>query len=378
MRLFIGLDPCSDEPATVQPVTIPAVRVLFANNYDMARARAGWRAGIYPSHHLFGTADLGEPFEVIDLPCAKDDLLGRLSRRTRGKLGNLGQQLAAVRQVRQGAVIYGAAAHDLLSLAALRTAGLLRVPLVGVFHGVPAPGGVSRAVLRGFDRAIAMSEQTRELLEASGVASERITVLGWGADLAFPGFASAGPVARDAPVVATGKSGRDMRMLLDALTSTGFPARVYGERVQLLRTGAIPGNVEIVPVFDPDAPSAGPLSYDYAIADLRSAALVAIPLADPHPLQGLTEVVDALACGRPMILTRGRYFDFDIEEIGCGWWVERGDANGWRERLREAMSDRDRLDEMGRAGRAWASEHLNARLFADGVRRVLLDAAGRC
>jgi glycosyltransferase involved in cell wall biosynthesis len=358
-------------------VTIPAVRLLFANNYDMARARAGWRAGLYPSHHLFGTAELGAPFEVIDLPCLKDDLLGALSRRTRGKLGNLAQQLAAVRRMRPGSVVYGAAAHDLLSLAALRAAGLLSAPIVGVFHGVPSPGRFSGSLLRGFDRAIAMSQATRELLEDGGMPSQRITVLAWGADLGFPGFAPTGPVAGEAPVVATGKSGRDMRTLLDALAGTGLPARVYGNREALQHSGRLADNVEIVPIFDPDASSSGPLRYDYAIDDLRAAAVVAIPLADPHPLQGLTEVVDALACGRPMILTRAEYFDFDIERIGCGWWVERGDVNGWSERLTEAMADRDRLEEMGRAGRAWAGEHLNAQLFADGVRRVLLDVAGK-
>ena len=144
---------------------------------------------------------------------------------------------------------------------------------------------------------------------------------------------------------------------------------------QLQSAGTIPAAVEIVPAVDAETPSSGPLSYDYALTDLRSAAVVAIPLAGAHPLQGLTEVVDALACARPMILTRAPYFDFDIEEIGCGWWVERGDVGGWCERLTLAMADRERLDEMGRAGWAWASESFNARLFADGVRRVLLGVA---
>ncbi len=123
-----------------------------------------------------------------------------------------------------------------------------------------------------------------------------------------------------------------------------------------------------------DNESSAPLKYDDAVmADLRSAAVVAIPLASTDRLSGLTEVVDALACARPMILTRAPYFDFDIERIGCGWWVEPGDVRGWSERLTAAMADRDRLEEMGRAGRAWASEHLNERLFTEGVRRVLLE-----
>jgi glycosyltransferase involved in cell wall biosynthesis len=209
---------------------------------------------------------------------------------------------------------------------------------------------------------------------AAGIAPERVTVLGWGPDLDFAGFGPRGPAATDAPVVATGKTGRDMGTLLAALRASGLPAHIYGERAELARAGPIPEGVSIRPVSSQDAPSA-PLTYDEAVtADLRSAALVAIPLSSTDRLTGLTEVVDALACGRPMILTRTPYFDFDIERIGCGWWVAPGDVRGWSERLSAAMADRERLERMGRAGRAWAGEHLNARLFAAGVRRVLLEA----
>jgi glycosyltransferase involved in cell wall biosynthesis len=350
------------------------VRVLFANNYDMARARAGWLAGLYPNHHLFGTARLGPPFAVTDLPYSCDDVFAAITRRTRGVLGDTGQQLAAARAARVShAIVYGAAAHELRALAALRAVGLFSKPIVGVFHGVPARGRLARRALAGFDRAIAMSRYTERLLLDQGVPAERIVVLGWGADLAFRGFApAASPLPADAKVAATGKTGRDMATLLAALRETGLAARIYGDVEELARTGPIPAAVEILPTSAPDRPASGPLSYAHTVEDLRSAALVAIPLAERRPLHGLTEVVDALACARPMILTRAPYFDFDIEEIGCGWWVERGDTRGWARLLSAAMSDRERLDEMGRAGRAWAAERLNAQLFEDGVREVLL------
>jgi glycosyltransferase involved in cell wall biosynthesis len=362
--------------AGVAAIGSDTVRVLFANNYDMARARAGWRAGIYPSHHLFGTAQLGAPFEVVDLPYSSDDLAAAVSRRAGGRLGDVGQQLAAMR-MRAGSIVYGATARDLRGLAALRAAGLFSAPIVGVFQPFPTRGWLAGRVLRGFDRAIAMSRFTREQLLAAGMPAERIALLGWGADLSFAGFAPAGPAAPDARVVATGKTGRDLATLLDALRATGLPARIYGDRERLQATGAIPAAVEIVPAVAAARPPSSQLTYDHTIADLRAAALVAIPLAHPHPLQGLTEVVDALACARPMIVTRAPYFDFDIEQIGCGWWVEQGDVRGWSERLREAMADRERLAQMGRAGRAWAGEHLNAQRFADGVREVLLEVAAR-
>jgi glycosyltransferase involved in cell wall biosynthesis len=351
-----------------------AVTVLFANNYDMARARAGWRAGSYPAHHLYGTASLGGGFDVVDLPFSREDRGARLTRLTRSQFGDLGQQRAVIKERRGGAVVYGAAAQELRGLVALRAARAFSTPIVGVFHSPPAPGRYRAGALRGFDRAIALSEHTRRGMVAAGVAPERITVLAWGADLDFAGFGPRPPAAADAPVVATGKTGRDMGTLLAALRATGVPARIYGDRDELAGAGEIPDHVSIRPVAVGVA-SGGPLRYDAAVtADLRAAALVAIPLSSTDRLTGLTEVVDALACGRPMIVTRTPYFDFDIEKIGCGWWVAPGDVSGWRERLDAAMADRARLEQMGRAGRAWAEEHLNARGFGEGVRRVLLDA----
>jgi glycosyltransferase involved in cell wall biosynthesis len=351
--------------------------VLFANNYDMARARAGWRAGTYPGHHLYGTAGLGEELEVIDLPLATEGPLALATYVTRGKFGNLSQQLAAVRQGRRGSLVYGAAAHNLRALAALRAARMFPAPIVGVFHSAPSSGFTRGPALRGFDHAIALSQHARQGLLAGGMPPRRITVLGWGPDLDFPGFAPREPAAADAPVVATGKTGRDLGTLIEALRATGLRARIYGDRDALSRTAPIPDTVDVLPVAANDVSSA-PLKYDAGVlADLRAAAVVAIPLTNMRLLQGLTEVVDALACARPMILTRAPYFDFDIEAIGCGWWVERGDVRGWSERLTMAMADRERLAQMGLAGRAWAEEHLNAELFTAGVRRVLLDAAGR-
>jgi glycosyltransferase involved in cell wall biosynthesis len=119
-----------------------------------------------------------------------------------------------------------------------------------------------------------------------------------------------------------------------------------------------------------------PLSYAHTLSDLRSAAVVAVPLLDPYPLQGLTEIADAVACGKAVIVTRAPYFDFDIEAIGCGWWVERQDVDSWVNAIREAVSDRDRLAEMGERGRAWARAHWNADLFTQGVRRTLSSVVG--
>jgi glycosyltransferase involved in cell wall biosynthesis len=348
------------------------IRLLFTNNYDTHLAREGWNRGTYPAHHLFGTAYLGHPFHVVDVRCREDDLAAWLTRYSRGLLGDLGVQLRAASRIRQRSIIYAAQAGDLIGMAVLRRQGVIRVPIVGVFHGVSHTPLLGHASLAGFDRAIALSHLTRDALVEGGMPADLITVLNWGPDLEFPAFAPGSPAVPTAPVVSTGKTGRDLKTLIEALRRTGSPARVYASRESLAGV-LIPEQVELRAPVPPNAPAGTPFTYAHALQDLRSAAVVAIPLRDPYPLHGLTELADAIACARPVIVTRAPYFDLDVESVGCGWWVEEGDVDGWAAAITEALSDRDRLAAMGRAGHRWAAGNWNARLFADGVRQILLE-----
>jgi glycosyltransferase involved in cell wall biosynthesis len=350
------------------------IRILFTNNYDMRRARAGWQAGSYPAHHLFGTAYFGAPFDIRDIPFRTDDVLWRGTRLLRHRLGDLGLEFRAAAQIRRYSIIYGAQAHDLTALAALRNCGIIRVPVVAVVHGLRVTFPLGRAPLGGFDQAIALCKMTGDMLVDAGMPRHRVSVISWGPDLDFPGFATAPEPVPDAPLVSTGKTGRDLETLIEAVRRTGAAARVYGDRRVLARNGPLPRSVEVIPPVPIAERRDVPATYAHTVEDLRNAAVIAIPLRRPYPLHGITELADAIASARPVIVTRAPYFDLDVEAIGCGWWVDEGDVDGWTRAIHDAFSDRARLAQMGQAGRRWAAEHWNARLFADGARQVLLDA----
>jgi glycosyltransferase involved in cell wall biosynthesis len=93
----------------------------------------------------------------------------------------------------------------------------------------------------------------------------------------------------------------------------------------------------------------GPL-YGVSKSDAYSEAdLFILPTLDDNFAM---TVAEALAHGTPVISTKGAPWE-DLEKRGCGWWIDHG-VLALTSALNHVMSiDRQRLVEMGQAGRAW-------------------------
>ena len=74
-------------------------RVYFANNYPVRVALRAWRQGTYPGQHLWGTMALeAAGYEVVYSNFGgQQSALERVSRWMRGRVGNLAQEVEALR-----------------------------------------------------------------------------------------------------------------------------------------------------------------------------------------------------------------------------------------------------------------------------------------
>jgi glycosyltransferase involved in cell wall biosynthesis len=343
------------------------IRVLFSHNYPMAEARAGWEHGVYPGHHLWGTVGLSGVADVVDVPF--DPPASRLARWMRPRFGDLGQQWKMLRNRSRPAVWYSGDFRTVGALSLLRRSHLTRTPIIVVAHDVPA-GRVDAACLRGADVILCISRRVaRELVEQYGIDSSRIHVFAWGPDLAFAGYAAAGSEY----VLSIGKTERDLPTLLEALARTGLPARVYADETLAAAWMRRAPNVEFrdpVPAASDGEPDM--LSYQHVLSDLQRAAVFAVPLVSPHRPFGLTELDDALALGKPIVMTRNPYIDLDIEAVGCGIWIDEGDVDGWAAALERLMGAPELREEMGRRGREIAEREWHMGDLEDALRDAIL------
>jgi hypothetical protein len=317
------------------------VRVLVAQNYSLHEIDRACSEGTNPRHHLWGADALRRAgHEVVTLGSPERGVLHRLSRLSRFQLGDLDRQALLRRTARLNAVdvIVCAETRFVRALAVLRRVGAVRTPLVGLLHPYEARGRSAQCAVRGFDRLLSLSR------EATRRNPARSTVTSWGPDLGFRGYRP----SSGASFVTTGQTHRDHPMLEGAARDAGVPLTV--------RSGRMP--------------------YERLLTDLCSALAVAIPLSRTDGCFGITELNDALALGKPILMTRNPYIDVDIEAVGCGRWIEPGDAPAWRDALAGLAKNPDDAAEMGARGRAYAAEHWNYQLFGDSLTAAVAEAAG--
>lgn len=326
----------------------------------MPRQHAWGVDGLAARGHRVALAPFHEPRE--------GNLLERLSERTRGLLGHLDQEAYTLRRITRFDALYCADQTGLSALALAR-AVVPAARFISVVHH-PIGHAARRAALARHDVLVCLSPAVRGDLERTLPRPRpRIVHLPWGPDLGSPLYR---PRGDGNGVVSVGKSNRDLATLARALARTGATGVVYdlerrlseapSDAVRVLRPGQSDG-------VDPNSP--GGYLPARVIADAAAAAIVAIPVLDPSRLTGLTEAVDALALGKPIVATRSPYFPFDVEAIGCGLWVDAGDADGWTRAIERLMGDPGARTEMGTAGRQFAERGWNYDAFCRGLSELI-------
>jgi glycosyltransferase involved in cell wall biosynthesis len=217
--------------------------------------------------------------------------------------------------------------------------------------------------MRGTDAALCLSPMVCE--QALRLGAPHAGFVRWGPDLSSPLYAHA--TSEGLGVVSAGKNERDLATLIEALDSVRQPALIYDLEQQLTR---VPADVQVVRAggagADPDTP--GAYLAPRVLADLARASVVAIPLRSRAGLAGLTEVNDALALGKPVVMTRVPALPFDPEREGFGRIVEPGDDAGWSAALRR-LADPALRREMGARARRFAVTGWNYASFCDALVR---------
>jgi glycosyltransferase involved in cell wall biosynthesis len=343
------------------------------------------RAGDAPGEFLFGALELERSGHRVDHyevdprrpPRRPRPLLAQLARR-----GHLPPHLspAVLEQTRDllpqlalADVVVGTTTPTALGLAVWRRSGSLPTPLVGIVSGlVNAPGRRSRRwttrlLLRQMEAVLYGVGELAGMLALEPRLRGRVHVDPFGVDTSFWTPAE----RRASGVVAIGNDGhRDWRTLVEAAPRIPAEVRIFTRRQA---PPALPPNLRWS-----DADWYTQVLSDIEVRELyRSASVVVVPVEDVPQPSGQSVALQAMACERPVVLTRTRGLWApdalrDGENVSL---VPPADASALAAATRALLEDEARARAIGVAARETVVREATLERFARRLEEICRRAA---
>ncbi|HVU37075.1 MAG TPA: glycosyltransferase [Opitutales bacterium] len=348
----------------------PAARgrqvIYYVNTYIEPWLDQCWRRESISRAHLWGADALEQAgFDVRPLRSQAPKRILRmarwLTRITGGRIGDLAADLLVLRQARRGDIVYIAAGQLVLAPLAVRC-GLLRARLVSWIYKPTQPFswrtlrglGTSRLVRGGFAGWLALTPHVENWLRREHPAA-RVRRVVWTADTDYyPPVTGAGNY-----FAATGVTQRDYRVLLEAAHQVDFPLVILGP--EEMRAQA-PANVNWR-TRNRHQPHAT-IDDDQLRELYHGARAILIPLRpDPDDASGFTNLLEAIACGRPAVMTRTGALDLTPAVLGIGYDVAPGDSAGWSAALQNLAQDSILAERFAARSAELAREYFNLPRF---------------
>ena len=355
------------------------MRIAFVHYPGRLARLDAARAGEGPTEFLFGAIELERAghdvrhFEVdpalpsgplarraIDLQAGRERLPPHLSASV------LRQTRALLPRLREVDVVVATTTGTAVALGTWRRLGRLPTPLVGIVAGlVNRPWSATRRrtslpVLRSFHSVLYGPGELDGLVALDPALAERVHVDRFGVDVGYwtPDPDPDSAARADGPVLALGNDGsRDWETLVAAAPS--IDAHVHVLTAHPPPT-ALPANVS----WEPADWHRRLLADDEIRAAYRAARAVVVPVRDVPQPSGQSVTLQALACGRPVVLTRTR-----------GTWDERlgeavrlvapADPDALAAAVGELLDRPGEAAQVGARARDWVCERGAVQGFAD-------------
>ncbi|MBD2167199.1 glycosyltransferase [Calothrix membranacea FACHB-236] len=341
-----------------------------------------------PEHHLWGITHLHKyGIDVNVLPYEKLSLIKRIGEKL--KIGDLDQQLRVIFLAHNYDLIYSTCQTSTLILALLRIVGIFRTPLVVKLERPFNKNKLNQILVKLFaqahDKILCLSSKTENRLKNDfGVDKDKLALLDWGPDLPsyddykFPDY----DISAEKVFVSAGNESRDYNTLAQAFNEIDSPLKIYCSR-------------KSAPTINPHSPNIiiqysqretlalawKAISWQDLLSEYAKAYAITIPLyIPPHridttPLYGVTSLLDAMAMGKPVIMTKHRQANIDVEKEKIGLWVEPGDVKGWQQAVNYLLEHPKEAQEMGKRGRILAEQKYNLEIFGSQLARALKTSA---
>jgi len=266
-----------------------------------------------------------------------------------------------------------------IPLVLLARAGLVRPPIVYAAIGLPerlvqlrngAMRRLYRSAYRRLDTIVAYGSGEVDVLKSwLGEDGPPVVFVPFGVDTEY--FRPEPSGAPGADVVSIGADPRRDYELLVAVARRRpeWSFIVVASRDHAAQLANVPGNVHV----ELDVPLG-------VVRDrLRSARVVALPVRDNTYSGATTVLLQAMATGKPVVVSRTAAITrgYELENERNCLLVPPGDGAALESAIAGLLADRERADAVGAHARETVEQHLTWQRYADSMRGLMLAAADR-
>jgi glycosyltransferase involved in cell wall biosynthesis len=352
--------------------------VHYVNTYIEPWLDQCWRREAVSRAHLWGADALeAAGFDVRPVralganPFLK--FLRWLSLACGGRLGDLAADWLVFWNARQGDIVYIAAGHLVFTPLAVRC-GLSRARLVAWIYK-PTAGfnaknlrgiGSTKFIAQAYAGWLALTPHVEAWLKREYPAA-RVRRVVWSADTEYyPPAAGAGTY-----FAATGVTQRDYAVLLQAARAVNFPFVILGPAEMKAQA---PANVDWRARNRAQAHAT--IDDDELRKLYHGARAMLIPLLpDPDDASGFTNLLEAIACGRPVVMTRTGALDLTPAVLGIGFDIAPGDSAGWTNALQTLANEPETALRFAARSAELARDYFNLPRFEKDLIAYFLDLA---
>ena len=164
--------------------------------------------------------------------------------------------------------------------------------------------------------------------------------------------------------LASGKTGRDYRTLINAALETKAEIRIIGPKNQ--KPSSCPDNVNWIEtsINPPDQA----IDYPTLKKWYAQCSGVCIPLSgDVNDTCGYTNMIEGMAMAKPILMTRSGCLHIDPESQDFGLLIEPQDSKGWSYSMNKIINDPATAKKFGEKGRKIAESEFTIDRFNDDV-----------
>jgi glycosyltransferase involved in cell wall biosynthesis len=338
------------------------MKILFYHNYDMQQAWRNWKEGLGPDLHLFGINYLVSQGIQVTILRHKSGFIREAS-----KYGNLNQQVRAAFRGSLYPVVYCGFFSDARFLALLRQYHFLKTDLLSVLHGPVERNELNCEALKAHWKITVLSRSLyTECISAWPEFKDRFIYIPWGTDLHFYPKPCCDPQP-EGYILSIGITRRDFKTIVAAARKCDRRFVICAPFGSNLSPDDLPSNVLLH--------EHSYMSYADVFQLYRNCLAVAIPLDLPDNYRGtqigITSLIEAMAMGRPVLMTRHPLIDINIQDERIGYWTHTKDADSWINAIMKISIDPTQAAEMGQRGRLLCEDKYNTTRYGEDLYRLI-------